>query len=172
MEVERAYGEGYEIMFHDAIYFTIVTVSSVGYGEFSPQSAPAKIIVMIMVIVALVFVGDQLGQLMRFLSMHCQYASARYSKKKHTSHIIVSGMFNYNSMTDFLGEMFHLDHGDEALQVDTHLYSLSHTLTHTLSHMYILILSHSLGRRTAIALNALDFVFVYSCHFSFVSRLW
>ena len=117
MEVERAYTADIDIHFHDALYFTIVTVSSVGYGEYSPQSWTAKMIVMCMICIALVFVGDQLGQLMRFLSMHCPYSRATYTKKRHSCHIIVSGNFSYNSITDFLGEMFHNDHGDVAQQI-------------------------------------------------------
>ena len=31
--------------------------------------------------------------------------------------VIASGSFTYNSINDFLGEMFHLDHGDAAQQV-------------------------------------------------------
>jgi hypothetical protein len=103
MEVERAYNADVDILFHDALYFTIVTVSSVGYGDIQPQSWTAKMIVMCMICVALVFVGDQLGQLMRFLSMHCPYSRATYTKKRHSPHIIVSGSFTFNSINDFLG---------------------------------------------------------------------
>jgi voltage-gated potassium channel Kch len=42
----------------DAIYFSVITISTVGYGDFSPQTAPGKIFTMGYVLIGLgVFVA-------------------------------------------------------------------------------------------------------------------
>ncbi|EKX33910.1 hypothetical protein GUITHDRAFT_119893 [Guillardia theta CCMP2712] len=102
MTVEQNYRPDFRIWFHDALYFTVVTVSSVGYGDFSPKSIPGKMLVMTMICFALAFVGDQLNEIMRLLSVDSVY------------HVVVCGSFSYTTLSDFLDEMFHSDHGEMA----------------------------------------------------------
>lgn len=37
----------------DSIYFSVVTISTVGFGDFSPQTAPGKVFTMLYIIVGL-----------------------------------------------------------------------------------------------------------------------
>lgn len=56
--VEEASGED-ELPFHDAIYLTIVTISTVGYGDFSPNSLLAKVTICGMLAIVFVVVPLQ-----------------------------------------------------------------------------------------------------------------
>lgn len=56
--MEEASGED-PIAFHDAIYLTIVTISTVGYGDMSPVSLLAKVTICCMLAVVFVVVPQQ-----------------------------------------------------------------------------------------------------------------
>jgi len=43
--------EGWSIL--DSLYFSVITLTTVGYGDFSPQTPPGKIFTMIYVLVGL-----------------------------------------------------------------------------------------------------------------------
>eukprot|EP00960_Hanusia_phi_P072002 767685-Hanusia_phi.AAC.1 len=47
------------LRFHDCLYFTIVTIATVGYGDFSPVTLAGKLISAAMILFALVVLGDQ-----------------------------------------------------------------------------------------------------------------
>jgi hypothetical protein len=59
--VEEASGED-ELPFHDAIYLTIVTISTVGYGDFSPNSLLAKVTICGMLAIVFVVVPLQVRE--------------------------------------------------------------------------------------------------------------
>ena len=43
--------EGWDVL--DALYFSIVTLATVGYGDFTPHTAPGKIFTMVYIIVGI-----------------------------------------------------------------------------------------------------------------------
>jgi len=59
--MEEASGED-ELPFHDAIYLTIVTISTVGYGDFSPNSLLAKVTICGMLAIVFVVVPLQVRE--------------------------------------------------------------------------------------------------------------
>jgi voltage-gated potassium channel len=46
---------------HDAIYFSVVTFTTLGYGDFSPVTQTAKTIVILQVASAVIFITVFLG---------------------------------------------------------------------------------------------------------------
>lgn len=51
--------------FLDAIYFTIVTLTTVGFGDIAPQTEGGKVITLLMIISGVVFLPWQIGSLIR-----------------------------------------------------------------------------------------------------------
>jgi voltage-gated potassium channel Kch len=68
--------EGWEVL--DSLYFTVVTLSTVGYGDFSPDTAAGK-----MFTIAYVLVG--LGLLTAFVSMLAKQRQVRHSQRHGSS---------------------------------------------------------------------------------------
>ena len=55
--------------FHTVIYFIIVTVSTVGYGDYSPASDAGQWTIAILVCVGLIFVPQESRKIINLMSM-------------------------------------------------------------------------------------------------------
>ena len=65
--------EGWEIL--DSLYFSVVTLSTVGYGDFAPDTAAGKVF-------AIVYMLVGLGLLTAFVSMLAKQRLARHSQSR------------------------------------------------------------------------------------------
>lgn len=58
--------------FDDALYFSIVTITTVGYGDIVPVSELGKWVIMVIIISGVITIPWFLGTLMRFLVLHAK----------------------------------------------------------------------------------------------------
>ena len=79
--------------FFECIYFILVTISTVGYGDMSPSHGLSRLAVVLILVAIVVLLPVQISKLSDLLSMKSPYrASFVPSKKK--SHIMVCGFVN------------------------------------------------------------------------------
>ena len=102
--------------FHDALYFTIITISTVGYGDYYPTTIPGKYVTGVMILASLATITDQVNKLVDLLSIASPYARASYKAKRHP-HVLLCGCLPYSTIHDFLEEFFHPDHGIQETKV-------------------------------------------------------
>jgi voltage-gated potassium channel len=62
-----------DLSFHDAFYFTVVTMSSVGYGDISPKDVVGRMCMVVMIVFALVVVLPKVDELSNILSFRSRY---------------------------------------------------------------------------------------------------
>jgi hypothetical protein len=102
-----------EFDFFAALYFMIVTSSTVGYGDIFPIKPFSRFITVILIIVIVYVIGDQLSKIAQLLENYSRY-DCHYSLQDH---VIVIGNYHYTSLLNFLEEFFHSDHGIVARDV-------------------------------------------------------
>ena len=69
-------------MYHDALYFLMVTVSTVGYGDISPQTVPGRMIIIMMISVFLLQIPVITNKLAEAFSQFSFYERAIYRPKR------------------------------------------------------------------------------------------
>jgi hypothetical protein len=67
-----------EPTFHSMIYFVVVTLATVGYGDITPYSQSGRVCVIIFIGVVLVLIPKQTNELMRLMGMQSPYAREVY----------------------------------------------------------------------------------------------
>ncbi|CAI5715379.1 unnamed protein product [Hyaloperonospora brassicae] len=101
-----------------SIYFMFVTVSTVGYGDFSPQTVLGQFTVCIIIVFGIyTFANESAAFMALYRDRHGTLV--RYNGAKNTAHVIVTGSPSVAQTKDFIREFFHPDHetafqGDES----------------------------------------------------------
>ncbi|XP_056146738.1 potassium channel subfamily T member 1-like isoform X2 [Lampris incognitus] len=103
--LERA---GKNLSFFDSLYFCIVTFSTVGYGDVTPQIWPSQLLVVILICVALVVLPLQFEEL-AFLWMERQKSGGNYSRHRAQTekHVVLCvSSLKIDLLMDFLNEFY------------------------------------------------------------------
>ncbi|KAL6073081.1 potassium channel, subfamily T, member 2 [Balamuthia mandrillaris] len=79
--VERL-ADGFEYDFHVLLYFTVVTFSTVGYGDISPVSDAGKMVMLVLIILAYVLLPYQLAHFVNVVALSKNYYLKTYSKRR------------------------------------------------------------------------------------------
>ena len=95
---------------HVSLYFVIITLLTVGYGDINPTNTISKCIVMFIIVFTIFFIPKQTNELLRLMSLQSRYRRLQY---KHTEvrHICVTGYVGLQALKNFCQELFHVDHG-------------------------------------------------------------
>ena len=103
------------LAFHDYWYFILVSISTVGYGDISPESTFAKLYISGLVLLFLYYIPKSTNKLIRLMSLKSVYATDRYKPIPQCKHVVVTG--DLASLdADFFTELFHADHGDAQIE--------------------------------------------------------
>ncbi|XP_076853872.1 potassium channel subfamily T member 1 isoform X5 [Brachyhypopomus gauderio] len=103
--LERA---GKNLSLFDALYFCIVTFSTVGYGDVTPRIWPSQLLVVIMICVALVVLPLQFEEL-AYLWMERQKSGGNYSRHRAQTekHVVLCvSSLKIDLLMDFLNEFY------------------------------------------------------------------
>ncbi|RYH31493.1 hypothetical protein EON65_02545 [archaeon] len=93
------------------IYYMWVTISSVGYGDITPQTTTGRFAAMGMIGSALIFIPKMTNELLDKMRLQSVYARANYqSRNKNAKHVIICGDLTSVSLHEFFEELFHEDH--------------------------------------------------------------
>ena len=64
--------------FHDSVYFVIVSLATVGYGDEIPQTEFGRVIVLFIIFFTVVLVPAQTNELLRLMQIRSRYRRTEY----------------------------------------------------------------------------------------------
>ncbi|CEG38348.1 voltage-gated ion channel superfamily [Plasmopara halstedii] len=109
--------------FFSSIYFMFVTVSTVGYGDFSPRTVLGQLTVCVIIVFGIYTFANESAALMTIYGDQ-RGAQLKYDGSRNTAHVIVTGNPSVAQIKDFIREFFHPDHR-EAFQSHDSDYEVS-----------------------------------------------
>lgn len=95
--------------FFSAVYFMFVTVSTVGYGDFTPKTVLGQLMVCVIIIFGIYTFANESAA---FMTLYGDQRSGhiKYNVSRNTLHVVVTGNPSAAQMKDFIREFFHPDH--------------------------------------------------------------
>ncbi|KAG2375172.1 hypothetical protein C9374_010176 [Naegleria lovaniensis] len=93
----------------DSVYFMVITMATIGYGDITPTSTIGRIWVMFCFLVGVTVIPYHLSALLKLGTSESATFRAKHGNLKN--HVIVSGYFEKENAIDFLKEFYHAMHG-------------------------------------------------------------
>eukprot|EP00760_Papus_ankaliazontas_P027618 PhM_4_TR3405/c0_g1_i1/m.106558/K04946/KCNT1; potassium channel subfamily T member 1 len=92
------------VSFFDSTYFTIVTFSTVGYGDITPNSRLGRAVLLVIISLAVVFLPQTINAVSEFILLRRRFT--RYHNNRTMKHVLVVGPISRSIMSDVLNEFF------------------------------------------------------------------
>ena len=100
------------------VYLTMVTMSTVGYGDFSPVTASGRAFMILFILGGLAFFAAILPKLVEVTTdLYAKYQYAAFDTTRVPKHVIVCGHVTAVTAEEFLKDFLHPDRGDTRTHV-------------------------------------------------------
>ena len=98
--------------FHHYIYFSLESLTTVGYGEIIPFTILSKLMIVLMVIIILVVVPEQTNEIINLSNSQTIYERRNYISTPDIPFVVILGDIDLETLKVFSKEFFHKEHGD------------------------------------------------------------
>ena len=98
------------LSFHDVIYFMLVSMTTIGFGDITPQSILGKLLICSGITILIPYLENVRSEMENVFSFTSKYALMKYKKKKR--HLLLIGNCGPESYKACLQELYNEDHGD------------------------------------------------------------
>ena len=98
--------------FHHYIYFSLISLTTVGYGEIIPDTSLARWMIILMVVVILVVVPEQTNEIITLSNAQTIYERRKYISSPDIPYVVLLGDIDLITLKNFSKEYFHADHGE------------------------------------------------------------
>ena len=106
-------GEDDLYKFHDIFYFEIVTLSTVGLGDITPQTDAGRLTIILTIIITIAFIPALPSKISNVFSLTSKYSRIKYDNYSKTpKHLVLIGNCGPESFEACLEELYHEDHAN------------------------------------------------------------
>jgi len=107
---------GGHLSYWNCVYFLMVTMSTVGYGDIFCTTILGKISIMLFILVGLAMFAACIPEIFDLIGTRNKYGG-NYMKEQSRRHIVVCGHITYESVLHFLKDFLHEDREDVDVEV-------------------------------------------------------
>ena len=98
------------LSFHDVIYYMLVSMTTIGFGDITPQSILGKLLICTGITFLIPYLEIVRSEMENVFSFTSKYSLMKYKKKKR--HLLLIGNCGPESYEACLQELYNEDHGD------------------------------------------------------------
>eukprot|EP01012_Entosiphon_sulcatum_P036935 TRINITY_DN4719_c0_g1_i1.p1 TRINITY_DN4719_c0_g1~~TRINITY_DN4719_c0_g1_i1.p1 ORF type:complete len:1090 (+),score=168.16 TRINITY_DN4719_c0_g1_i1:24-3293(+) len=102
--------------FHTSVYWVVVTIATVGYGDFYPTTALGRMCLCLFILGTIILLPTRVNRFVDLYRLRSSYAGT-YRSRGPNQHVIVTGDFDTPGLRRFLKEFFNTAHGFVGLHV-------------------------------------------------------
>merc|ERR1719232_2372756 len=109
-------GDGGGLSYWNCVYFLMVTMSTVGYGDVSCQTVLGKMFLVLFLLVGLALFAGSIPEIISIFKSFPKY-NGSYVSNSGKRHVVVCGHITYESVSHFLKDFLHEDREDVDVEV-------------------------------------------------------
>ena len=109
--IENAFSYGEQMTFQQSLYFMVVTISTVGYGDITAKTVLGQIAVMGIILIAIILIPMQTTDFIGNLHEYSKYGKAYTSSKVPHVVLVAHASMTSGDLDALLNEFFHSNHG-------------------------------------------------------------
>ncbi|XP_055932479.1 calcium-activated potassium channel slowpoke-like [Argiope bruennichi] len=111
-----SFSNPHELTYWECVYFLIVTMSTVGYGDIYCQTSLGRGFIVLFILVGLAVFASWIPEITELIGHPSKYGGV-LRKEGGKRHIVVCGHINYDSVSYFLKDFLHEDREDVDVEV-------------------------------------------------------
>lgn len=104
----------HEMTYWECVYFTLVTMSTVGYGDTYCHTTLGRIFMVFFILGALAMFASFIPEIVDILGTRSKYGGA-YKTEGGKKHIILCGHITYETVSNFMSDFLHKDREDKGV---------------------------------------------------------
>ena len=108
---ENRYYLNHRKYYHHYLYFIIVSLTTVGYGDITPISVMSQLTMLFFVFFILVIIPSQTDELINLSNAQTIYERKDYISNPDIPFVVLTGNIELEILKSFCEEYFHTDHG-------------------------------------------------------------
>ena len=107
-----------QLTFFDALYFVIITITTVGFGDISPLLITSKLLVIVLIICLLIILPRETDKIGKIVEKTSEY-DQRFQALEGGDHVVICGKPTALGLQRFLSELVAGDAGVEVVKKHT-----------------------------------------------------
>ncbi|EFJ25888.1 hypothetical protein SELMODRAFT_441904 [Selaginella moellendorffii] len=96
--------------FYDAFYFIVVTITTVGYGDFTPKSNLGRLVTLAVMLIAALILPAQFSKILQLASRRPYGGRIAVQNAIGCNFIVISGKISFQTVRHFLSGFYHPSH--------------------------------------------------------------
>ena len=112
-----AFSVGVEMRWHEAFYFVIITMSTVGYGDYYPARGYTQALLILFVLVCFTYIPDQVATIQEIARNRQLHRYAYIPSRMDRGHIVLCGNLQTSSIQRFIMEFFHEERDENIFKI-------------------------------------------------------
>lgn len=105
----RNFDNAQNITFWECVYFVVVTMATVGYGDVYCHTTLGRIFIVVFIFGALAMFASFIPEIAELIQQRRNAYGGYYEKSMGVKHVVVTGHITYHSVKNFLRDFFHED---------------------------------------------------------------
>ncbi|KDO31996.1 hypothetical protein SPRG_19472 [Saprolegnia parasitica CBS 223.65] len=96
-----------DLPIYNAMYFVVITIATLGYGDIAPRTQMGRLAVIVLIIASSVLLPLQISTLSDVLNRETEYDKAFTERKEKTPHVLICGEVGSGALDFFLRQFLH-----------------------------------------------------------------
>ncbi|XP_071128802.1 calcium-activated potassium channel slowpoke-like isoform X4 [Mytilus edulis] len=112
----RNFENAKSLSYWECLYFLLVTMSTVGYGDISAKTDIGRIFIVLFIMISIGMFASFVPELLEIFGRRQVYGGS-YKKERGKKHIVVCGHITFDSVSNFLNDFLHKDREDVDVEI-------------------------------------------------------